>query len=88
MGVASFEIERDRAVYDPYVGMLYIGYGDGTLDACEEIEDTPSGAIVMYRSGAFAGVEIPSDGKFVFPLVIPVDARVPFEVTVPNVLTV
>lgn len=79
---ATYNIEKDRAVYHELADMLYIGYGSGTLDLCDSVEDTPSGITVMYRGGEFAGAEVPfvSERYPSMPGRISVDSVRPFDI--------
>ena len=74
--------ERDlRASYFEPLDILYVAYGDHSLDSCHTIEDTPSGITVMYDDeNCFAGAEIYDLSKRVqsLPATLLVDAKTPF----------
>ena len=83
-----YRIDPDRAAYYAPLDVLYIGYGDNSLDSCHAIEDTPSGICVMYdRNGLFAGAEIYDASKTISgtPCVVTIDASVPFRINLPAI---
>ena len=85
--MTTYSIEKGRASYHALLDMLYVGYGNNSLDLCHSIEDTPSGITVMYdERGVFAGAEIPyfskrSEG---FPATVEVDSSSPFGLLIPS----
>lgn len=86
--MTTYSIEKGRAAYHALFDMLYVGYGDNSLDLCHSIEDTPSGITVMYdEDGKFAGAEIPffAERYPTVPAIIAVDAAVPFTLFIADV---
>ena len=83
----TYIIENGRAAYYAPLDILYVGYGDNSLDKCHEIEDTPSGITVMYDdNNNFAGAEVYSFSSRIssIPGIITIDAKNPFKIFIPE----
>lgn len=81
----TYKIESGRAAYYKPLDILYIGYGNNSLDRCHAIEDTPSGITVMFdENNAFAGAEVNNFSSRVssIPAIIDVDSINPFKILI------
>lgn len=83
----TYSIKKDRVSYLPAFDVLYIGYGDNSLECCDKIEDVEPGISIMMKDGEFSGAEI-YDFKRSFgtlPAQVLVNAEVPFVLDIPSI---
>lgn len=83
--MVTYNIEKDRAAYVPGCDILYVAYGNGSLDICDTIYDFP-GITVMITDGKFSGAEI-YDFKRKFggwPADIEIPFAPPFVISIPS----
>lgn len=81
----TYNIDRGRVSYLPAFDVLYLGYGDNSLDFCDEVADLDGGITIMKTAGEFSGAEIHefSSNYGPFPASILVNDTVPFVINVP-----
>lgn len=81
----TYNIDRDRVSYLPAFDVLYLGYGDNSLDFCDEVADLDGGVTIMKTAGEFSGAEIHefSCNYGSLPASILVNDTVPFVINVP-----
>lgn len=81
----TYNIDRDRVSYLPAFDVLYLCYGDNSLDFCDEVADLDGGTTIMKTAGEFSGAEIHgfSCNYGSLPASILVNDTVPFVINVP-----
>lgn len=81
----TYTIDPERVSYLPAFDILYLGYGDHSLDYCDEISDVEPGITVMRTDGEFSGAEIHEFSRSFgsLPVSIIVNDREPFALSIP-----
>lgn len=83
----TYSIDKNRVSYLPRFDVLYIGYGDGSLDYCDEVADIEPGITVMTTNGEFSGAEIYGFEALYgsLPAKVTVKAQPPFILDIPSI---
>lgn len=81
----TYNIDRNRVSYLEELDVLYLGYGDNSLDFCDEVADLDGGVTIMKTAGEFSGAEIRefSSNYGSLPASILVNDTVPFVINIP-----